>query len=1096
MAEPVASLSVEMKALTTKFEQGFKTAVTVVKQAEKNIAKSMGAISLVAKIQLGKELFNAITSTAKWVSTLANKGDELGDLEASFRKLGGSAEGLEKARTVLHDTVQTVDLLKIANIGLIKQIPGFADKFDLMAEYAGKFAAATGIEAKDALEKVVSALRIAEREQIANIGLTIDNEAAVKKYAAALGKAAKELTADQVINAKRIAILEELEHKNKKLLPTTDTVNKAYQAFNANLNDGIATSAKFVAGSAELTAVFRSLADAIKEIDWEEIGKQAAQVFSILGEAAGTVLPYLVQQLKEVAGGFNILFGQSLESGRDRLAIVIAGRQEQLEALQKQIEVLEKGGLLDRLANVPDRLLGSGTAPLSQMKAQAAQMQSAIDASIKEYNRLNAAIAENEKQAEANRASFEKLKNPVQILGESAGTASTKISSNAKSLSAASKEAEKAAKNIADLKAKWAEFISGKKEDTLKSQIEEAIDKLNRPKLDGLKAELEKILRTDFMNDWKDAIESGAVGFDEVQRAADDFVKQTSDDIEKQFGEAGSKAARALTEELSSSFDVLANGIATLGDNLGIELNDFAQTVKGLSEETKADIMKSLGLTGSAQDLTNYISAATTTLGALTSANRTNKSTKSERGTGQAIGAVGGAVAGMKLGATIGTVGGPLGMAIGAALGAALGAVAGGMFKWGPQNPETLARKSFGKFVQEGFEKLGAVSFKDAQNRMQTISGKQFDLFMGATTRFNKPGWADEMNKWGEESRATFLGLGESIKQLLGITEDVGGQMAFILGEQLSGNIDNARLLVAQLGLSFNELEEAMFQAALQGKITFSEFEIGITNAANAFKPGLEAVNDLRGAMDQLVGSGGRGVAALMAVRNAAVEAMEGGARTLEQLGAQMLAQGVDPSLVENFMLALKERGIKTLEELANASDRVAAGIVAELTSNDEALRNQWAQMTQDLKGLAETIESIPREKDIKINVRTEFDKNTQQFISAGGMSVQTGQKAAAFADGGVINGPMAFGYGGGKLGVAGEAGAEAIMPLTRIGGKLGVLAVGGQQSAGNVYHIDARGADIGVERRIRAALMEVEDRAVRRSVTAMGDHTRRGGRF
>lgn len=1089
MAEPVASLSVEMKALTTKFEQGFKRAVTVVKQAEKNIAKSMGAISLVAKIQLGKELFNAITSTAKWVSTLANKGDELGDLEASFRKLGGSAERLEKARTVLHDTVQTVDLLKIANIGLIKQIPGFADKFDLMAEYAGKFAAATGIEAKDALEKVVSALRIAEREQIANIGLTIDNEAAVKKYAAALGKAAKELTADQVINAKRIAILEELEHKNKKLLPTTDTVNKAYQAFNANLNDGIATSAKFVAGSAELTAVFRSLADAIKEIDWEEIGKQAAQVFSILGEAAGTVLPYLVQQLKEVAGGFNILFGQSLESGRDRLAIVIAGRQEQLEALQKQIEVLEKGGLLDRLANVPDRLLGSGTAPLSQMKAQAAQMQSALEASIKEYNRLNAAIAENEKQAEANRASLEKLKNPVQILGESAGTASTKISSNAKSLSAASKEAEKAAKNIADLKAKWAEFISGKKDDTLKSQIEEAIDTLNRPKLDGLKAELEKILRTDFMNDWRDAIESGAVGFDEVQRAADDFVKQTSDDIEKQFGEAGSKAAKVLTEELSSTFDVLSNGISEIGAIFGLELQGITTALNRLSDEQKQKILNGLGVNVSSKDAASLIDVASTNLDAIVNAKKRSKESKSEKGTGEAIGA--------GIGTGIGAViGGPAGAAIGAAIGKAIGGAIGGMFKWGPQNPETLARKSFGKFIQEGFEKLGAVSFKDAQNRMQTISGKQFDLFMGATTRFNKPGWADEMNKWGEESKATFLGLGESIKQILGITEDVGGQMAFILGEQLSGNIDNARLLVAQLGLSFNDLEEAMFQAALQGKITFSEFEIGITNAANAFKPGLEAVNDLRGAMDQLVGSGGRGVAALMAVRNAAVEAMEGGARTLEQLGAQMLAQGVDPSLVENFMLALKERGIKTLEELANASDRVAAGIVAELTSNDEALRNQWARMTEDLKGLAETIESIPREKDIKINVRTEFDKNTQQFISAGGMSVQTGQKAAAFADGGVISGPMAFGYGGGKIGVAGEAGAEAIMPLTRIGGKLGVLAVGGQQSAGNVYHIDARGADIGVERRIRAALMEVEDRAVRRSVTAMGDHARRGGRF
>jgi lambda family phage tail tape measure protein len=58
---------------------------------------------------------------------------------------------------------------------------------------------------------------------------------------------------------------------------------------------------------------------------------------------------------------------------------------------------------------------------------------------------------------------------------------------------------------------------------------------------------------------------------------------------------------------------------------------------------------------------------------------------------------------------------------------------------------------------------------------------------------------------------------------------------------------------------------------------------------------------------------------------------------------------------------------------------------------------------------------------------------------------------AQAFANGGtftnsIVNSPTAFKFAnGGKfnLGVMGEAGAEAVMPLTRIGGKLGVLAQG-----------------------------------------------------
>jgi lambda family phage tail tape measure protein len=55
------------------------------------------------------------------------------------------------------------------------------------------------------------------------------------------------------------------------------------------------------------------------------------------------------------------------------------------------------------------------------------------------------------------------------------------------------------------------------------------------------------------------------------------------------------------------------------------------------------------------------------------------------------------------------------------------------------------------------------------------------------------------------------------------------------------------------------------------------------------------------------------------------------------------------------------------------------------------------------------------------------------------------------FAKGGIFDGPTLFEHAGG-LGVAGEAGAEAIMPLTRDGsGVLGVKASGKQTSSNNV---------------------------------------------
>lgn len=57
------------------------------------------------------------------------------------------------------------------------------------------------------------------------------------------------------------------------------------------------------------------------------------------------------------------------------------------------------------------------------------------------------------------------------------------------------------------------------------------------------------------------------------------------------------------------------------------------------------------------------------------------------------------------------------------------------------------------------------------------------------------------------------------------------------------------------------------------------------------------------------------------------------------------------------------------------------------------------------------------------------------------------------FATGGIIGSPMMFPMAGGKTGLAGEAGKEAILPLTRTsGGDLGVKTTGANRTVVNVY--------------------------------------------
>ncbi len=91
-----------------------------------------------------------------------------------------------------------------------------------------------------------------------------------------------------------------------------------------------------------------------------------------------------------------------------------------------------------------------------------------------------------------------------------------------------------------------------------------------------------------------------------------------------------------------------------------------------------------------------------------------------------------------------------------------------------------------------------------------------------------------------------------------------------------------------------------------------------------------------------------------------------------------------------------------------------------------------------------------------------------------------------------VVSQPTLFAFAQGA-GVMGEAGPEAIMPLTRgADGRLGVQAQGG---AGNVtieqhITINAQGADAGVEQKIYLAMQ----RAKQEAVAAVAESFRRGG--
>ena len=92
------------------------------------------------------------------------------------------------------------------------------------------------------------------------------------------------------------------------------------------------------------------------------------------------------------------------------------------------------------------------------------------------------------------------------------------------------------------------------------------------------------------------------------------------------------------------------------------------------------------------------------------------------------------------------------------------------------------------------------------------------------------------------------------------------------------------------------------------------------------------------------------------------------------------------------------------------------------------------------------------------------------------------GGNVIPFANGTVINQPTLFPMGGNRRGLMGEAGPEAIMPLTRIGGRLGVVASGGNSNRELIRELSMLREEVRMLRAERR-----EDSRRQTAVTAQG---------
>jgi len=194
--------------------------------------------------------------------------------------------------------------------------------------------------------------------------------------------------------------------------------------------------------------------------------------------------------------------------------------------------------------------------------------------------------------------------------------------------------------------------------------------------------------------------------------------------------------------------------------------------------------------------------------------------------------------------------------------------------------------------------------------------------------------------------------------------------------------------------------------------------------------------------------------------------------------------------------IAAYEEQNRVLEEAVQIQDDIASSIANNFGDAFMSIVDGTKTAKEAFKDMARAII-----KDLfRILVVEQMVKSIKGFLGGGfslgttqanGGAWQGGSQIQAYANGGVVGGPTYFPMAGGKTGLMGEAGPEAIMPLKRgANGKLGVQAEGG---SGGVTVVQNNTFGSGVT---RAEVNAMLPKMVEATKAAVADAKLRGGSY
>lgn len=329
------------------------------------------------------------------------------------------------------------------------------------------------------------------------------------------------------------------------------------------------------------------------------------------------------------------------------------------------------------------------------------------------------------------------------------------------------------------------------------------------------------------------------------------------------------------------------------------------------------------------------------------------------------------------------------------------------------------------------------------------LSGDKLGAQIGAVTE-QTDNWKASLQNLLEKNKDLPIDYQLTATQLKIITDLIG--VGGAIDQGLAKQVEQIRQVNEELQFQA-QMEQGILRRRLEGQtqdLVRSANKSGLFNAARGTSAGELVMEVERQRLDLL-------------------NQIDESQIAISEIQLKIKENAADPTMVNQLELsAQKYRDMRA----------AAAGALEGLSEMGLAQKDLWASVGQTLEsGVASSLAKIAQGtftlKDFSVQMFNEITAAAARYLtqliliegvkSAFGFSLGGFANGGAFkggitpfANGGIVRGPTLFG-------LAGEAGDEAIMPLTRIGGKLGVQSTGGGGSNVTV-NISAIDTQTGIE--------------------------------